>query len=133
MAALLGSGLPFVLAQGLPRPVPETHWARWQRGPMVAVLVDPGSADWDLVAELSIPAILVHSKPFDSPELAERAGDRGQRAGRGRPDRRHFLSVLRMVSQGYLVVDSMPMRPLIEAVGRQMGRARARPGRSCPS
>src|SRR5262249_46515957 len=28
----------------------------------------------------------------------------------------HFLSVLRMVGQGYLVVDSMPMRPLIGAV-----------------
>jgi DNA-binding CsgD family transcriptional regulator len=28
----------------------------------------------------------------------------------------HFLSVLRMVGQGYLVVDSSPMRPLIGAV-----------------
>jgi two-component system, NarL family, nitrate/nitrite response regulator NarL len=97
-------------------PVADTHWARWHRGPIVAALVDPGPADWDLVEELGVPAILVHSKPLDPPELAEAlASGANALVSADRIDD-HFLSVLRMVGQGYLVVDSMPMRPLIGAV-----------------
>jgi DNA-binding NarL/FixJ family response regulator len=79
--------------------------------------VDPGERDWDLVAELSIPAILVHSKPFDSPELASALSTGASALVAADRIEAHFLSVLRMVSQGYLVVDSMPMRPLIKAAG----------------
>jgi DNA-binding NarL/FixJ family response regulator len=119
VAALLGSGLPFVLAQGpaAAGPASDAHWARWQRGPTVAVLVDPQEQDWDLVAELSIPAILVHGRPFDSPELASALATGASALVAADRIDAHFLSVLRMVSQGYLVVDSMPMRPLIKAAG----------------
>jgi len=115
--ALLGSQLPFVLSQGQHGPASDTHWARWHRGPVVAVLVDPQERDWELVADLSIPAILVHSKPFDSPELASALATGASALVAADRIEAHFLSVLRMVSQGYLVVDSMPMRPLIEAAG----------------
>jgi len=115
VAALISSPLPFVLIK-MPEPVADTHWARWHRGPIVAVLVDPSATDWDLVAELGVPAILVHSKPLDPPELAEAlACGASALVSADRIDD-HFLSVLRMVGQGYLVVDSMPMRPLIGAV-----------------
>ncbi|HTS96558.1 MAG TPA: response regulator transcription factor [Streptosporangiaceae bacterium] len=115
VSSLVSSSLPFVLVRQ-PGPVADTHWARWHRGPIVAVLVDPAPADWDLVAELSVPAILVHSKPLESPELAEvLACGASALVSADRMDD-HFLSVLRMVGQGYLVVDSMPMRPLIGAV-----------------
>jgi two-component system, NarL family, nitrate/nitrite response regulator NarL len=119
VAALLGSRLPFVLSPGpdVAGPASDTHWARWHRGPMVAVLVDPEEREWDLVAELSIPAILVHSKPFDSPELASALATGASALVAADRVEAHFLSVLRMVSQGYLVVDSMPMRPLIKAAG----------------
>jgi DNA-binding NarL/FixJ family response regulator len=112
---LVASKMPFVLIQG-PGPVADQHWARWHRGPMVAALVDPGPPDWDVVTELGVPAVLVHSKPLDPPDLAE-ALARGASAlvSADRIDD-HFLSVLRMVSQGYLVVDASPMRPLIGAV-----------------
>ena len=43
VAALVSSPLPFVLVRR-PGPVADTHWARWHRGPIVAVLVDPGAA-----------------------------------------------------------------------------------------
>src|SRR6266487_1869638 len=88
VVALLSSHQPFVLMRG-PGPAGDAHWARWHRGPLVAVLVDPEQRDWDLVAGLAIPAILVHSEPFDSPELASAlatgasalvAEDRGERA-----------------------------------------------------
>jgi DNA-binding CsgD family transcriptional regulator len=119
VAALLGSTLPFVVSPGpdVAGPAADTHWARWHRGPMVAVLVDPQEREWDLVTELSIPAILVHSKPFDSPELASALATGASALVAADRIDAHFLSVLRMVSQGYLVVDSMPMRPLIKAAG----------------
>lgn len=112
---LVASKLPFVVVRGN-GPVADTHWARWHRGPIVAALVDPGPPNWDLVEELGVPAILVHSKPLDPPEVAEAlASGASALVSADRVDD-HFLSVLRMVSQGYLVVDSMPMRPLIGAV-----------------
>ncbi len=115
VTALVASSLPFVLVRE-PGPVGDTHWARWHRGPVVAVLVDPAPPDWDLVAELGVPAILVHSRPLEPPELAEAlACGASSLVPADRIDD-HFLSVLRMVGQGYLVVDSMPMRPLIGAV-----------------
>jgi DNA-binding NarL/FixJ family response regulator len=115
VSALVSSPLPFVLVRE-PGPVSETHWARWHRGPIVAVLVDPVPQDWDMVAELGVPAILVHSKPLDPPELAEALACGASSLVSADRIEDHFLSVLRMVGQGYLVVDSMPMRPLIGAV-----------------
>ena len=75
-----------------------------------------GPPDWDLVAELGIPAVLVHSKPVDPPELAEALACGATALLPADRVDDHFLSVLRMVSQGYLVVGSAPMRPLIGAV-----------------
>jgi two-component system, NarL family, nitrate/nitrite response regulator NarL len=114
-AALVAARLPFVQILQ-PGSVAEADWARSHRGPIVAVLVDPEEQDWDPVAELGIPAILVHSKPVDPPELAEAlASGASALLPTDRVDD-HFLSVLRMVGQGYLVVGSTPMRPLIGAV-----------------
>ncbi len=116
VVAALGTGrLPFARVHR-PGPVADAHWARWHRGPIVAVLVDPEPPDWDLVSELGVPAILVHSKPLGPPELAEALGNGASALVPADRIDDHFLSVLRMVSQGYLVVDSMPMRPLIGAV-----------------
>jgi DNA-binding NarL/FixJ family response regulator len=114
VVALLSSCQPFVLMRG-PGPAADAHWARWHRGPLVAVLVDPETPDWDLVADLGIPAILVHSKPFDSPELASALATGASALVAADRIDDHFLAVLRMVSQGYLVVDSKPMRPLLGA------------------
>jgi DNA-binding NarL/FixJ family response regulator len=112
---LVATRLPFVLVQ-TPGPVAATDWARWHRGPIVAVLVDPGQPDWELVAELAVPAILVHSKSVDPPELAEALASGANALIPADRVADHFLSVLLMVSQGYLVVGSRPMRPLIGAV-----------------
>ena len=117
---LLGSRLPFVLIRQR-GPVAQAHWAQSHRGPIVAALVDPAPSDWDLVAEMGIPAVLVHSHPLDPPDLAEAlASGANALVAADRVDD-HFLSVLRMVGQGYLVVDSMPMRPLIGVVRARWG------------
>ena len=112
--SLIATRRPFVLIR-TPGPVAETDWARWHRGPIVAILVDPGRPDWDLVCELGIPAILVHSKPVDPPELAEALASGASALLPADRIADHFLSVLLMVSQGYLVVGSRPMRSLIGA------------------
>jgi two-component system, NarL family, nitrate/nitrite response regulator NarL len=112
---LTASRLPTVLVRQ-PGPVSQTHWARWQRGPIVAVMVDPDPADWPLVEELGVPAVLVHSKPLDPAEIADALVSGATSLVHADTLHDRFLSVLRMVGQGYLVVDSKPMRPLIGAV-----------------
>lgn len=114
MQVLVASKLPYVSIRE-PGPVADSHWARWHRGPIVAALVDPGPEDWQLVGELGVPAILVHSKPLDPPELAEALARGASALVSADKIDNHFLSVLTMVGQGYLVVDSMPMRLLIGA------------------
>jgi DNA-binding NarL/FixJ family response regulator len=115
VALLVAGRLPFVLVRE-PGPLADQHWARWHRGPIVAALVDPQPADWAMVAQLGVPAILVHTAPVGPPELADALG-RGAIA-QVPADRldAHFCAVLRMVGLGYLVVDSVPMRPVIGAV-----------------
>jgi len=115
VCALVSNLLPFVLIRKA-EPVSGAHRARWHRGLIVAVLVDPAQPDWELVGELGVPAIVVHSKPLDPPALVEAlACGASALISAERIDDR-FLSALHMVGQGYPVVDTVPMRPLIGAV-----------------
>jgi two-component system, NarL family, nitrate/nitrite response regulator NarL len=118
---LVASRQPFVLVR-VPGPVSQAHWARWHRGPIVAALVDPGPEYWEIVWDLSVPAIMVHSKPLDPSEVADALASGASSLVQADTIDDHFLSVLRMASQGYLVVDSMPMRPLIGAVRARWDR-----------
>jgi two-component system, NarL family, nitrate/nitrite response regulator NarL len=112
---LIANQMPFVLLRDRTG-VSQTHWARWHRGPIVAALVEPEAEDWAIVEELAIPAILVHSKPLESSELADALANGATSLVLAETIGDKFLSVLRMAGQGYLVVDSLPMRPLIGAV-----------------
>jgi two-component system, NarL family, nitrate/nitrite response regulator NarL len=118
---LLANKLPFVLERDR-KHVSQTHWARWHRGPIVAALVDPDAADWAIVEELAGPAILVHSKPLDSLELADALANGATSLVLAEAIGDRFLSLLRLAGQGYLVVDSLPMRPLIGAVRARWDR-----------
>jgi DNA-binding NarL/FixJ family response regulator len=118
---LAASKLPFVLIRE-PGPVADSHWARWHRGPIVVALVDPGPSDWEMLEELGVPAILVHSKPLDPPELAEALASGASALVSADKIDDHFRSVLTMVGQGYLVVDSTPMRLLIGAAHARWDR-----------
>jgi two-component system, NarL family, nitrate/nitrite response regulator NarL len=123
VVALIASALPFVLVRAR-MPLGDPHWARWNRGPIVAALVNPEPADWDLVEELGVPAIVVHSGPLDSPDLARALASGAHSLVPASKIKGHFVPVLQMVNQGYLVVDSLPMRSLIgmgrAALGRRM-------------
>jgi two-component system, NarL family, nitrate/nitrite response regulator NarL len=124
VVALMRSALPFVLIQGHGR-LTDAHWAHWNRGPMLAALVDPGPGDWELVGELCVPAIVVHSKPLDPPEIARALASGASSLVAAERIDDHFLAALRMVSQGYLVVDSLPMRSLIGVVRARFGQRMA--------
>jgi two-component system nitrate/nitrite response regulator NarL len=113
--ALVRSNQSFVLVHK-PGPMSQAHWARWQRGPIVAVLVDPEPPGWHLVEDLGVPAILVHSKPLETHDVADALTRGASSLVAADTIDDHFLAVLRMAGQGYLVVESMPMRPLIGAV-----------------
>lgn len=112
---LIAEKLPFVHVRDRSR-VAHSHWARWHRGPIVAALIDPDAEDWAIVEELTVPAILVHSKPLDSSELADALANGATSLVLADSIGDRFLALLRMAGQGYLVVDSLPMRPLIGAV-----------------
>jgi DNA-binding NarL/FixJ family response regulator len=120
-AALIAAGLPFVLVREQAA-LAGAHWAQWNRGPIVAALVDPEPPDWDLVEELGVPAIVVHSQPLDSPEFARALASGANSLVAADKVNDHFLAVLRMVSQGYLVADSLPMRSLIGEVRAGFGQ-----------
>lgn len=61
MAALVADGTPFVTAWQ-PETLACDHWARWHRGPVVGVLVDPSSADWDWSASWGVPVLVVRGE-----------------------------------------------------------------------
>jgi DNA-binding NarL/FixJ family response regulator len=111
---LMANKLPFVLLRDR-KHVSQTPWARQHRGPVIAALVDPSAADWAIAEELAVPAILVHSKRLDSSELADALAKGATSLVLADMISDRFLSVLRMTGQGYLVMDSRPMRPLIGA------------------
>jgi len=121
VVTLIASGLPFVLVKTR-APLADAHWARWNRGPILATLVNPEPGDWDLVEGLGVPAIVVHSDPLDSPELGRALASGAQSLVPADRINDHLLAVLRMVSQGYLVVDSLPMRSLIGVVRPGFGQ-----------
>jgi DNA-binding NarL/FixJ family response regulator len=112
---LMANKLPFVLLRDR-KHVMQTPWARQHRGPIIAALVDPEAEDWAIAEELAVPAILVHSKPLDSSELADALANGATSLVLADTVSDRFLSVLHMTAQGYLVMDSRPMRPLIGAV-----------------
>jgi two-component system, NarL family, nitrate/nitrite response regulator NarL len=112
---LMANKLPFVLLRDR-KHVLQAPWARQHRGPIVTALVDPEAADWAIAEELTVPAILVHSKPLESSELADALANGATSLVLADTISDRFLSVLRMTAQGYLVMDSGPMRPLIGAV-----------------
>jgi DNA-binding NarL/FixJ family response regulator len=121
---LVASRLPFVLdlAHG---PVADSHWARWHRGPIMVALIDPGPPDWALVDELAAPAVVVHNKPLGPQDVAAALASGACALVAAGQIADHFPAVLRLVSHGYSVVDSAPMRSLI-------GAARARWDRQPP-
>jgi DNA-binding NarL/FixJ family response regulator len=103
---LVGRGLPFVHARA-GQPLQQDHWARWHRGPVIAVLVDPSSQDWLLPASLHAAAVVVvQTAPPDLPTVVDALAT-GARAVVCAADVADDLpEVLALVARGYVAVGS---------------------------
>jgi DNA-binding NarL/FixJ family response regulator len=102
---LVGRGLPFVHARAR-QPLQQDHWARWHRGPVITVLVDPSSQDWLLPASLHAAVVVIQSAPPDLSTVVDALAT-GARAVVCAADVADDLpEVLALVARGYVAVGS---------------------------
>lgn len=110
-AALMQCCVPFVVVHTV-APMTGDHWAQWNRGQIIAVLVDPEAGDWEVPLALGVPAVVVQSTV---PDVATAVDGvlHGAYALIWRGDvARDLCSVLSLVSHGYRVLDSGHVRLL---------------------
>jgi DNA-binding NarL/FixJ family response regulator len=126
MLTLIRAGLPFVRIHGAV-PVAQEHWARWHRGPLTAVLVDPAMEDWTLPDRLDIPAVVVQSTPPDG-RLAVAALQRGAYALVWLADVVEDLCpVLSLVAHGYRALSAAYVGELSDWMSSMLTGASASP------
>jgi two-component system, NarL family, nitrate/nitrite response regulator NarL len=111
--ALVDAGLPFVLSSTLDG-LDQAHWARWHRGPLTAVLVDPAPEDWTLPAMLAAPAIVVHSAGPDLAAVADALLHGAQALVRGAEVRDDLVALLTLVGSGYFAMDAAHIEDLTD-------------------
>ncbi len=102
--ALLAAEIPFVHAHTL-APLDQEHWARWQRGPVVAVLVDPANDDWLVPAAVAARTMVVLSANPDLPTFTDMLLRGAHAIVPGRDVSDDLAAVLSVVARGYLAVD----------------------------
>lgn len=110
---LTARGLPYVSARAH-QPLTKDHWARWHRGPVITVLVDPTSDDWLLPGSLDTPLVVVQSSAPDTTAVVESiaAGARGLVHAGDIPE--DLPEVLSLVSRGYVAVSGEHAAKLAE-------------------
>lgn len=113
--AAVDGHVPFVLDRALP-PAADADWQPWNPGVAALALVDPGADELDAAAARGVPVIVVHSRPLDAAELGEGLASGADAFVAAEQVREQFVTVLRMVTHGYLVADSARMRPIIQAI-----------------
>jgi DNA-binding NarL/FixJ family response regulator len=102
---LAGRGLPYLHAHS-EQPLQPDHWARWHRGPVITVLVDPRDRDWLLPASLETPVVVVQSAKLDLAMVADLLAT-GARAVVPADDAAEDLpEVLSLVSRGYVALSA---------------------------
>ncbi|MEN3306328.1 MAG: two-component system, NarL family, nitrate/nitrite response regulator NarL [Micromonosporaceae bacterium] len=110
---LVDAGLPFVLSSTLDG-LDQAHWARWHRGPLTVVLVDPGPEDWTLPAMLAAPAVVVHSTGPDLAAVADALLHGAQALVRGAEARDDLAALLTLVGSGYFAMDAAHIEDLTD-------------------
>jgi DNA-binding NarL/FixJ family response regulator len=118
-SAVLGPGLALVLirATGL---LGRDHWARWHRGMLLTVLVDPCEDSWLMAAELAAPTVVVHTT---APQLAwvVDALLRGVHAMIAGDDVPADLgAMLTLVARGYFTMSADYLEPLVAMMAKRV-------------
>jgi DNA-binding NarL/FixJ family response regulator len=124
--ALLAASVPVVRGE-LPVRPDQQHWARWHRGPVVAVLVDPAYDDWQLAASLGGRTIAVLSAEPQLPTLSDTLLH-GVRALVRMEDVATDLGlILSVVVRGYLAADAVRLADLRRAAAMCPGGGAGQP------
>ena len=130
IVALLEGQIAFAVSQS-PRSPTRDHWARWHRGGLVTVLVDPDADAWlvDPDAEAwqeAVPAVVVHSAPPGTAQAVD-AVLHGASALLTQADvGTDLCDVLALVARGYLALNSSHVRLLATWISELLDR-------QCPS
>jgi DNA-binding CsgD family transcriptional regulator len=126
--ALVADRQPFVIA-ATSDPPEEDASARWQRGPLVAVLVDPTPDDWALPSALGAATVVVRSGKPDLAGVVDALLRGAHAVVRAEDVRDDLAAVLSLVCRGYFTVNAIHVRDLAEWLGSGFGD---RPGGLLP-
>lgn len=105
MQALVARGLPFVHARTR-QPLHRDHWARWHRGPVITVLVDPNSQDWMLPESLHTPVVVVQSVPPELSTVVESLATGARAVLHAKDVADDLPEVLALVARGYVAISA---------------------------
>jgi DNA-binding NarL/FixJ family response regulator len=102
---LAGRGLPFVHARAQ-QPLHEDHWARWHRGPVITVLVDPQDRDWLLPASIDTAVVVVQSARPDLSMVADLLATGARAVVHAADAAADLPDVLSLVARGYVAMSA---------------------------
>jgi len=117
---LLGHGIPFVLREQASTLDPAS-WVSWQRGPLILVLVDPGSDDLPdphsadvITGAAPLPVVVVRTRPQrrDTAEALGRGAGAVICVDRVVDD---LVPAVTLAARGYLTVDALAARGVFRA------------------
>lgn len=102
---LAARGLPFVHTRAQ-QSLHQDHWARWHRGPVITVLVDPNATDWLLPASLHTPVVVVVSAHPDLSTVVDLLATGATALVEAANVPEDLPEVLSLVSRGYVAVSA---------------------------
>jgi len=102
---LVARGLPFVHARA-EQPLHQDHWARWHRGPIITVLVDPQDRDWLLPASIDTAVVVVQSAQPDLSVVADLLATGARAVVHATDAAADLPEVLSLVSRGYVALSA---------------------------
>jgi DNA-binding NarL/FixJ family response regulator len=115
--ALLRHGIPYVLDR---TGVDGGELPRSYQGPVVTLLVDPGPADWAARDAINTPILVVHSGPPDRAGAVQAFRHSAVAVIAADHLDEDLVPVLGLVARGYVAVDEMRARPLIEVLNTRL-------------
>lgn len=120
LLTLYASGLPVVHAR-VPAALSQDHWALWQLGPVVVVLVDPVPESWFVPASLAAPTMVVHTGEPDLPTVIDALMRGAQAVVRGADVSTNLVAALSLVVRGYFAMAATRLDDLAEWIALRLG------------
>jgi DNA-binding NarL/FixJ family response regulator len=88
------------------QPLHQDHWARWHRGPVITVLVDPEDRDWLLPASIDSAVVVVQSGQPDLPTVADLLASGARAVLPAAAVAGDLPEVLSLVARGYVAMSA---------------------------